>query len=401
MSKKIIALFGGGPACIIAALELSAEYEVHLYEKGKSIGRKFLVAGNGGFNITNAVIGENLYNVYSKSDALRKALVDFDSKAVRKWLDDLGINTYVGSSNRVFPVDGIKPAEVLKVLKNKLEEQKVNIHTNCTFIGFTKDNLPIVEDKEGKEEIIAAYHYVFGLGGGSWKITGANSEWLSLFEAIGVEISPFQASNCGVNVAWEKSFRDRFEGSPLKNISLHIGEFQKKGEAVITKYGLEGNALYPLVPIIRNHLKKNGKAQLFVDLKPNNSIEELKRKSKKNMLPKNYAYAFNLNKMEFNLVKNTLSKSEFFDPFKFAEQLKKVPVSINDLRPVEEAISTVGGIDMGAVDSNFTLKKDANISVVGEMLNWDAPTGGFLLQACFAIGKKAATAINEKTGAIL
>lgn len=390
MKSKTIALFGGGPACLIAAMELSHKYNVHLYEKGKAVGRKFLVAGNGGFNLTNAAVGSDLLKVYSDNAIIKNALHAFDSNATRRWLNELGIETYVGSSNRVFPKKGITPAMVLKQIKDRLCKQGVVFHFHSEFVGFSSENKPIVLRQNKKEEVIEATHYIFGLGGGSWKKTGANSKWQDYFQKIGVKSMPFQSSNCGVEVEWLPSFAEQFNGIPLKNIQLSTNNTFCKGEALITRYGLEGNAVYPLIPKLRAQLKQQQKASLCIDFKPNNTHNDLIGKVTATTKPKNYRYLLNLNKAVFNLTKNTLSKSSFFDPLTFARQLKNVPLTVTGLRPIDEAISTIGGISCSEVNENFQLKKHNHISVVGEMLDWDAPTGGYLLQACFASGIKAA-----------
>lgn len=385
MTVKKIALFGGGPACLIAALQLSKQFEVHIYEKGKTVGRKFLVAGNGGFNLTNGATGNELYTAFTNHPLIQNAIRDFDSVATRKWLANLGVETFIGSSGRVFPVKGIKPAEVLKKMIGQLKNQGVVFHFNHEFIGFNAEQLPLVQHK-GNTFAVQVDRSIFGLGGGSWKKTGANSQWLNYFNQIGVKTSPFQSSNCGVNVNWAVDFTEKFAGAPLKNVAVKVNDKSRKGEVLITEYGLEGNALYPLISAVREKLSGQESCTIFIDLKPNNSLENLERKVSVGLKPKNYAYVFNLDKGALILVKNTLSKEDYLQPKMVARRLKSVPVLIQSLRPIDEAISTVGGIALSEVNANFSLRVNPNYYVVGEMLDWDAPTGGFLLQGCFSTG---------------
>ncbi len=386
MKRKRIVLFGAGPACLMAAIQLSEKHEVHLYEKGKTIGRKFLVAGNGGFNLTNQATGSALINAYSNHPILHDALQKFDSNNTREWLSNLGIETFVGSSGRVFPIKGVKPVQVLERIKNKLTTSGVIIHLNHEFVGFNEAIQPLVSLNDETREI-AADHYIFGLGGGSWSKTGSNDKWMAHFNAVGIDTKPFKSSNCGLCIDWEKEFRECHEGTPLKNMAVTVGDKTSKGEALITEYGLEGNSIYPIVPQIRTALEAGKKPFLYINFKPNSSVEQLVAKiERKSIKPKNYGYVFSIEKAVVQMVKSTLNKADYLNPITFAKRLQDVPIQIMDLRPVEEAISTVGGIPMSAVNADFSLRKYQHISVIGEMLDWDAPTGGFLLQGCFSTG---------------
>jgi uncharacterized flavoprotein (TIGR03862 family) len=386
--KKII-LIGGGSANLFAADLLSQAAEVHIYEKGKTLGRKFLVAGNGGFNLTNSATDDELLSHYTPTLFFQDILNKFDSQATRKWLAELDIPTFVGSSGRVFPKEGIKPIQVLQAIKKRLIERGVQFHFHHEFVGFNDAFQPVVKF-DNQEITLQADHYIFALGGASWSVTGSNGNWLSAFEKIGVQTVPFQSSNCGANVDWTTDFIEKQEGTPLKNIQVSVGNFTKKGEAVISKYGLEGNVIYPTIPTIRQFLKEGKTPILYFDLKPNNSIEQLLKKVKnRKVQPKNYGYNFNLNKAELALAKAFSNKETYLDATLFVRFLKQIPVPIQSLRPLKEAISTVGGIDLQEVTANLTLKKHPHLSVIGEMLDWDAPTGGFLLQGCFATAWKA------------
>ena len=363
-SRKTIAIIGGGAAGLMAADVLSQHCEVHIYEKGKALGRKFLVAGNGGFNLTNSAEGEALYNKYSPQDFLQPALEAFYSEATRNWLNDLGIPTFVGSSGRVFPEKGIKPIEVLQKLKDRLVKQGVSVHLQHEFIGFDAAQKPVL--KYQKNEItIEADHYIFALGGASWPVTGSTGSWLEAFALSGIKTIAFQSSNCGVNVNWPAEFREKFAGAPLKNLQITVDNFSLKGEALITEYGLEGNAIYPVVPKVRETINSGTEAFLTFDLKPQNTLGQMLEKVRgQKPQPKNYEHFFKLSKAQLALLKLFTSKEDYLDPEKLVDHsLKKVP----------------------------------HISIVGEMLDWDAPTGGFLLQGCFSTAYFAAQAILKKS----
>jgi len=397
MSSKKIIIIGGGSAALMAAEILSTNCEVHIYEKGKTIGRKFLVAGKGGFNITNTAVGDDLYNNYTENPILHAALANFDSTATRDWLSKLDIPTFVGSSGRIFPEKGIKPIEVLDKIKNRLIERGVQFHYSQEFIGFNEATQPIVIHKDTKQAL-EADHYIFALGGASWSVTGSNATWKNNFEQIGIKTIPFESSNCGINIDWAEDFRSKFAGSPIKNIQVSIGQKMIKGEVLITDYGLEGNAIYPIIPEVRNSLKTTGNTAISIDLKPHNTYQNLLSKTKgKRIRTKNYAFEFKLNKAQLALTKQFTSKEEFISPERFIEVLKKVKIPVQSLRPIEEAISTVGGISLDAIDNDFSLKAFPNIFVIGEMLDWDAPTGGFLLQGCFSTAAAAAKSILERS----
>lgn len=394
MLRKRIAIIGGGPAGLIAADVLAPTCEVHLYEQGKSVGRKFLVAGQGGFNLTNSVDGDELAAMYSPPGFLDTALKGFGSAALRNWLQELGIDTYVGTSGRVFPVKGIKPVDVLNAIRARLTDRGVVFHLEHRFVG-SDDQQQVILEHEGKRKSIIADRTLFALGGASWKVTGSDGAWPALFEAIGVEVAPFQASNCGVEIAWPSTFSGDHAGKPLKNIGVISGDLQAMGEATITAHGLEGNAIYPVVPALRDALNRNRPPVLRVDLKPNNTAEELLHRIA-GKAPKNYAEALRLDRAAFALLKAFTTKERFLSPFALAQDVKDLHLPVHALRPIDEAISTVGGIPTSALSPDFSFTRHPHLFALGEMVDWDAPTGGFLLQGCFAMGHHAARAIQSR-----
>lgn len=394
MERKRIAIIGGGPAGLVAADVLAPTHEVHLYEQGKSVGRKFLVAGQGGFNLTNSLDGAELAAMYTPPGFLDEALAEFGSGTLRNWLLELGIGTYVGTSGRVFPTKGIKPIDVLNALRARLVERSVVLHLEHTFVGFDAEKNAIIEH-EGFRSGLQADYTLFALGGASWSVTGSTGTWPELFAPIGIESVPFKASNCGVEVGWPAAFACDHAGKPLKNVRIQAGELSSFGEATITADGLEGNAIYPVVPALRDALNSGIPAVLRIDLKPNNTTEQLLDKIA-GKEPKNYAEALNLDRAAFALLKAFTTKERFFSPFALAQDIKALHVPVTALRPIEEAISTVGGIRTEDLAPDFSFKHHPNLFALGEMVDWDAPTGGFLLQGCFAMGHHAAQAILRK-----
>ncbi len=389
MNKKDIVIFGGGPAALTAAYFLADNNKVIVYEKENNIGQKFLVAGKGGFNLTNSLVQNELAKKYLPINFLDKAILEFDSTSVRNWLMEIGIPTFVGTSGRVFSIKELKPIDVLNKIKNSLLEKNVKFCINQKFTGFNNENKPIVNNKK----TISADYYIFALGGASWSLTGSDGKWVNSFIKLGIKILPFQASNCGVNINWSDNIKSFHIGKPLKNIQISCGTLKARGEAVITKYGLEGNAIYSLIPSIRKQLNLNSLSKIFIDFKPNNSLKQLLAKLGKSTSSKDYKKIFNLNSTEIALIKSLITKEDYLSPDNFVKSIKNLEIKINSLRPIEEAISTVGGIDINELNSDFSLKKFPHIFTIGEMVDWDAPTGGFLLQGCFSMGHYAAKSI--------
>jgi len=382
----------------MAADKLSLEHHVSIYDKEKNVGQKLLLAGKGGFNITNHLQGEELAHKYSPPGFMNKALYEFDTMALRQWLSAMGISTFIGSSGRVFPEKGVRPIDVLNKIRAKLVQQGVLFHTQHEFAGF--DNHRSVTFKNQEKEIAVEADYIlFALGGASWPVTGSNGLWRTIFESMGVATKPFQSSNCGINIHWPEAVGQCHAGKPIKNIKLFTSNDEAKGEAIVTNYGLEGNAVYPLVPDLRCMLHLTKQASVYIDFKPLNTHEQLLQKAKgKRVTAKDYGQLFNLSTVQLAIIKAYTSKDRFLSVEGFIHSIKKLEIPVDSLRSVEEAISTIGGIDLKEVNDYFSLKKYPWIYAIGEMLDWDAPTGGFLLQGCFSMGNYAAKSILEKEG---
>lgn len=376
--KKKIAIIGGGPSALLAAYYLSDNFEVHLFEKEKNLGRKFLVAGKGGFNLSNAIPTADLIQKYQPSHFLENAILSFDSKKLRLWLAQLQIPTYVGTSNRIFPEKGIKPVEVLRKIEYALLHKGVVVHLDHQLIDFNHDLVLsfLHSNKKFKTDFL-----ILAMGGSSWKKTGSDGNWMEMMSKKGFETKNFAASNCGLEIDWPIQIKAHHEGKPLKNISIQCNQTIIKGEALISEYGLEANAIYPIAAEVRKLLDKHDKAEIAIDFKPFNTKEELLNKINNS---NNYSNLLNINTVEMAILKAYSTKDEFLNPILFVEKIKSLKMNIKNLRPLDEAISTVGGLCISNFNADFSFKKNRKIFAMGEMVDWDAPTGGFLLQGCFS-----------------
>ena len=393
--KKSVSIIGGGPAALVLAALLDCEKcNVTIFEKNKTLGRKFLVAGKGGFNLTHSEAIDELINRYTPSDFLEKSLLHFNNQDLRNWLESIGIPTYIGSSKRVYPEKGIKPIAVLNAILAVLDRKNVQIQYNHIWKGWDLDNsLYFNLDTKIKSD-----YNVFSLGGGSWKVTGSDGLWVDLFKTKGILTIPFQASNCAYEVNWPDDFIAEHEGTPLKNIAISCLNKSQKGEAVITSFGLEGNAIYALSPQIRDELNTQQKATIYLDLKPTLSHQEIFNKSKNSTYKKTsetLQKEIKLSLAQIGLLKKYLNKETYLNPDSLAANIKKLRLEITGSAVLNEAISTTGGVALNAVDKNFELKNIQNHFCIGEMLDWDAPTGGYLLQACFSMGATLAKYLNS------
>lgn len=390
-----ITIIGGGSASLFFASFLDERlFNVNIYEQKKSgLGRKFLVAGDGGFNLTHSEKITNFIERYTPSPFLQNSLHFFDNQHFRNWLNEIGIPTYIGSSNRVYPTKGIKPIEVLNAIQSVLNRKNTSIHYNKTFTGWDSSNNPIFNN----EEVINSNYCVFALGGASWKITGSDGNWAKAFKEKGIKTTQFEASNCAYRVNWDPQFIQTNEGSPLKNIAIKSGDKVQKGEVVITKFGLEGNAIYALSPEIRLQLRKTNEAEISLDLKPMLSEEKVKNLLLKQStnITQNLKKHLKLSSTQIQLLKSMISKDDFMNLEKLTFAIKNLTIKIQEAAPIDEAISTFGGVSLNEVNENFELLKVPNQFCIGEMLNWDAPTGGYLLQACASMGAYLANHLNK------
>jgi hypothetical protein len=394
--KKTVAIIGGGTASLFLAAFLDTDiFDVTIFEKNTTLGRKFLVAGDGGFNLTHSEELATFKSKYTPPSFLDNALDKFSNADLRTWMQSIGIPTFVGSSGRIFPKKGIKPIQVLKCIEAHLKEKNVQFKFNKTFTGWNEENALAFNSNE----IVTSDYTVFAVGGASWKVTGSDGSWLSIFKQKEIETLPFQPANCAYEINWNDKFIQNNEGKPLKNISISFQNKTQKGEAVITKFGIEGNAIYGLSPGIQALLTSKNEAMVYVDFKPTIDLPTLLEKlthSNSNITTL-LKEKLKLSRTIIDLIKITLTKEEFLDLPILAKFIKKFPLEITAAATIDEAISTSGGISLNAINSEFGIKKIENHFCIGEMLDWNAPTGGYLIQACASMGVYLAGSLNERS----
>lgn len=375
------------------------KFSVSVFEKNNALGRKFLVAGDGGLNLTHSENESEFILRYTPSEFLVKAFSHFSNNKFISWINTLGIETFVGSSGRIFPKKGIKPIDVLNCFEEKMKKNNVKLNFKHEWKGFENNNELIFKTNLGNK-IIKNDIAIFCLGGASWPVTGSKGDWRSLFEIKSIKTTPFEPSNCSFKIDWPKNIIKEIEGKPLKNIAVTCNNKTHFGEIVLTEFGVEGSGIYPLSPQIRAQLKENEIAKLYIDLKPVLTKEECVNRIIKEepglSYTENIIKNLNVNKMQMVLIKSKMNKNDFLDPVKFVNNLKAFEIQISALGPIEDAISTVGGINLNEITEKFELKKLKDNFVVGEMLDYDAPTGGYLLQSCFSMGKFLADHLNSR-----
>jgi len=397
MAKQKVVIVGGGAAGIMCACHLDPNlFEVTLIEKTSRIGRKLLVAGEGGFNLTFHESIEDMSKKYYPKEFLQDVLSHFSNKDLRDYLLEIGIETYVGSSNRVFPTKGIKPYQVVAALEERLKNLDVEILINTEWKGWDSENI-LIANEEG---LVPMEHdiLILALGGSSWSKTGSNGNWKDCLEKEGIQVNDFYPSNCAWKIQWPESLIQVIEGKPLKNITLSVGEELVKGEALITNFGIEGNAIYALSKPIRDQILSNGIANLQVDLKPGMSIDKIinlltnRNKSLKHCL----LHQIKISNVGFELVKHLIDKDSYQNPEKLAKAVKSLTLITDTPDHIDKAISTSGGVCLSSITKDFELKVKPSTFVIGEMLDWDTRTGGYLLQACFSMGVFMAHSLRHK-----
>lgn len=380
-----IAIVGGGPAGLMAAETLlSAGLPVHIYERMPSVGRKFLMAGKSGLNLTHAEAHAAFVGRYDAADWLRPFLDGFPPQALRDWAAGLGVETFVGSSGRVFPTE-MKAAPLLRAWIRRLRAQGAVFHMRHRWAGWDDAGALRFETPAGPR-IVRPAATVLALGGGSWPQLGSDAAWIGPLESRGVDCTPLRPSNCGFEIAWSPHFQERFAGQPVKPVALSVDGQRVRGEFVIADYGIEGSGVYAQSAALLRH------PMLLLDLAPDTPLEALRQalgrprgsQSFSNHLRK----AAGIDGVKAGLVHEFLSPADKADAARLADGIKALPVPILRPRPLAEAISTAGGIARPALDG-LMLRALPGTFCAGEMLDWDAPTGGYLLTACFALGRAA------------
>lgn len=395
MRKRMIAIFGGGPAGLFAAEHLSGlGHSVSVYEQMPTVGRKFLLAGKSGLNITHSEDFTHFSQRYGASnERLLPALQQFTPQDLRVWADALGAETFVGSSGRVFP-KAMKASPLLRAWMRRLQAQGVTIYTRHKWIGF-EANQPVVETPDGVEPV-TCHAALFAFGGASWPKLGSNGAWVKLFAAQGIDIAPLRSANCGFDVQWSDFFAERFAGEPVKSVTIKSQAGVSQGEFVITRGGVEGSLIYAHAAALRDELEREGNASLVLDLAPGRTLErltlDLSRQDKKLSISNILRKGAGLTGVKAALVLEFMREK---DPITLAQTIKSLKVPLLRPRPIEEAISSAGGIKWNEIDEHYMLVKRPGMFVAGEMIDWEAPTGGYLLTACFAIAKASANGIHN------
>jgi len=387
-------VIGGGPAGLMAAETLAAAgASVTLIEAMPSLGRKFLMAGRGGLNLTHSEPLDRFIARYGERAAWLQPILDaFGPQALREWVRTLGVETFVGTSGRVFPVQ-LKASPLLRAWIGRLVQLGVTIRVRHRFVGFDGPGMLRLVGPAGAyaEPIDFA---ILAMGGASWPKLGSDGSWVPLLDALGIPIASLRPANCGFTVAWSPHFREKWAGTPLKSIRLSHAGRVATGEAMVTERGIEGGAVYALSAALRNAIECHGSAVLGLDLKPGLTEADLTDRlnrprqgaSLSNFLRKNVA----LPPIATSLMRECAEPIPTDDPAALAHAIKRATLRLEAPSSLERAISTAGGVRLEALDQRLMVKDRPGLFVAGEMLDWEAPTGGYLLQACFATGRAAA-----------
>ena len=395
-----VAVIGGGPAGLMAAETLSgAGVLVDLYDAMPSVGRKFLLAGRGGLNLTHSEPAGQFRTRFPDREAEVGGWLDaFDAQALRDWSHGLGVDTFVGSSGRVFPTE-MKAAPLLRAWLHRLRAAGVRFHMRHRWLGW---------DAEGRELQFATETGVLGahadatllaLGGGSWKRLGSDGAWQPALQAAGVGVAPLVPANCGFDATWSTHFRERHAGQPVKTVvgsctAPRGGVLQRQGEFVVTESGVEGGLIYALSAPLRDAIAARGTATLYLDLAPGKSPErvqaELTHPRGSRSLASHLKSRAGIDGVKAGLLREVLGRDAMNDMARLSAAVKSLPLRLVAARPIDEAISSAGGVRFDAMDSSLMLRALPGVFCAGEMLDWEAPTGGYLLTACMASGRHAA-----------
>lgn len=407
--RKKVAVVGGGPAGLMAAEVLGGEgVEVHLYDTMPSVGRKFLLAGRGGLNLTHS----EPYDVFvdrfgPQRAALEPLLRRFGPDQLRAWAHGLGIETFVGTSGRVFPKD-MKAAPLLRAWLHRLRQAGVRFHMRHRWLGWPDASMPATTLRfaaPGAEVVAAHDAVVLALGGASWSRLGSDGAWVPWVAGRGVPVAPLVPANCGFDLGWTPHFAERFAGMPFKSVAITVSDaqgrrFARKGEFVATATGVEGSLIYAASALLRDDITESGSALLMLDLLPDRSAEQVRaavlHPRGARSLASHLKSRLGLEGIKAGVLHEVLTREEMQSPDKLAETIKAVPLRLLAPRPLDEAISTGGGVRFDALDDKLMGAALPGVFFAGEMLDWEAPTGGYLLTASMASGAAAARGVLER-----
>ncbi|QYF93185.1 TIGR03862 family flavoprotein [Massilia sp. PAMC28688] len=398
-SSPCVAIIGGGPAGLMAAEVLSARgVQVDLYDAMPSVGRKFLLAGKGGMNITHSEPFAQFVQRYrARAGEVQGWLNDFDADAVRAWIHGLGVDTFVGSSGRVFPAD-MKAAPLLRAWLHRLRESGVRFHMRHRWLGWDGDALRLATPVG--EQQVRADAVVLALGGASWARLGSDGAWVPLLEQQAVSVAPLVPANCGFDVGWSAHFSARHAGEPLTTVAIIATDEQgvqtrRRGQFVVTATGVEGSLIYALSAPLRDQIAECGSATIWLDLVPDHDLQrvhdEVTRPRGSRSMSSHLQSRLGIKGVKSGLLRECLTAAQFNDTAILAQSLKRLPLVLKAARPIDEAISSAGGVRFAALEpGTLMLHALPGVFVAGEMVDWEAPTGGYLLTACFASGRVAA-----------
>ncbi len=419
-----VAVIGAGPAGLMAAETLIKQgVSVHVYEAKPSVGRKFLMAGRGGLNITHSEPTEHFHARYgARAQQMGVMLNEFDAEALRAWVHGLGIDTFVGSSGRVFPQE-MKAAPLLRAWLHRLREQGVVFSMRHRWLGWSAvagrgsatesvsesptESAPAQQlrfDTPAGESLVHADATILALGGGSWAKLGSDGAWVPWLEAAGVPVSPLLPSNGGFETSWSQHFIDQCAGEPIKTAAYSLGATDQhnqaiRGECMVTEHGLEGGVIYALSAQLRDQILRTGQAILYLDLLPDHEasrvLAEVAHPRGTRSMSSHLKSRLGLHGVRAALLRECLSAETFKDPVKLAAGIKSMPIVLNACRPIDEAISTAGGVQFEGLTHGLMTKKIPGLFCAGEMLDWEAPTGGYLLNGVMASGRAAALGVLQ------
>lgn len=393
---KNVAIIGGGPAGLMAAEVLSAQgIVVSVFDAMPTVGRKFLLAGKSGLNLTHSEPHEKLTGRFGAASEFLAAALDASTATdICDWAHGLGVETFVGTSGRIFPIV-MKASPLLRAWLARLNKQGVQIHTRHRFTGFSGQGV-FLETSDGTVNF-PCDAVLLALGGASWPKLGSNAQWVGLLESKGIEIAPFRPANCGFDVHWSDDFRTKYSGSPVKSVTAASDAATLKGEFVVSQTGVEGSLIYAHAAALRDSLEQGRQVDLVLDLAPDRTVDriakDLSRQKPKESFSSRLRKGAGLEGVKAALLRECVTGVTQLDAQTLATLIKALPLRIVRPRPIDEAISSAGGIRLDALDDSYMLHTMPGVFAAGEMLDWEAPTGGYLLTACLASGRRAAAGI--------